>query len=368
MTRSGLSVSDGDRIMIFDSGGGTTDLMSADLSVKNGERIGLQSLQFDSAERVSGQPFGGTNITDSLALWMANDEKRPPERRFELLARANELDYADDPDSRWSSFDDRASAVDEEGVPTDPWTFKPPVMWQLRFPQLWHKIDHSKVQVYEESARQVELFAAVGGLPSLYLQAATVDSMIEKLLPDLLSQVERTAALDVKVSRPLSSVFVVGGNSEPEVVHRTLQRCLARVSPTTKVIVPQGMDLKEIVPRGTVLVLEETGFDLPYDLVIEAFGPDGKRIGEPRLFASNSIGTRTPVRFPFKEVAKGQVVRFRVKAKLGDECGVVATYDAANDSPSAASMDVRFSIEKQALHVQKTVGFMASHSEMIYDI
>lgn len=251
-----LDFQDGDQVIVFDSGGGTTDVALSTIRWEDG-RIQMEAPLTSGSHIENGQirQFGGTVVTQELGL----GAHRAGQSIHPLALLQSNLG-ALLPDELTAVFGDAefdSSEPFEAGAVED-W---PPKSWHRRFPLLYRDMERAKITVAAaEEPLASEVVAAMGGLADVTITRKNVDDIFDHHMSPLLGQVDK----DLGTPPRLKYVFPVGGNS---VAQRFISPHLRRKYRDRLVVLPPK-EANLAVARGTVFTYNPTVEALPYDVWI----------------------------------------------------------------------------------------------------
>lgn len=235
-----------DRVLVFDSGGGTTDICTATVVYEDGQfrltNVKSSSLDLEELyqqDKVASRDFGGTTVTQTLGALLYLESGETSSNAFRALLRE---------DHRREDFP----------VTQQNWVGEPKPWFQI-FRQFYHRLENAKRTLCASDADRANIVE--GGLP---LHRSYLDDCVDLLLRTLDEKLIKIC--DDSFGRGVrpNVVVCVGGNSFvrqiPEAVQRVLSgSSMARLS--SKIV-------NCAVAFGGVCLSEVLLPPLPYDLEI----------------------------------------------------------------------------------------------------
>jgi hypothetical protein len=223
-----VTFSDKETIIVYDSGGGTTDIAVGTLKVSPGS-IELEEIQSFSSKRHDGRPYGGTAVTDAILRNLWTD----PEEGDRWMALAHDIEG--DPE--------RSIPHPETGQAND--------VWHQYFPGFWMQIEQAKIELssgdrnIKVQGRQVEAMPFDDFILEDYGEGKDVAAQASSL-KDIIDHFKDKGKV-------INRIFLVGGNSNLLCLQKQLKDMLSPV----KIVVPQIADSKgtllDFVPVGVCL-------------------------------------------------------------------------------------------------------------------
>lgn len=350
-----VTLNDGEIILVYDSGGGTTDIIIGEIKLlRSGPELRVKLSR--SAVRASGHPYGGTSVTDSLAGGLfgffsrAYPDLAPPENPFNVWAR--QVDNSDSPSATAFTV---APVPGQVEMPTD---------WWRRFPRSFFRLEDAKLQL-SKTNEAVDLQMVHGDLGDT--ASLTPESLVrycERNL-DVTSQLHciRSAVRDYEMQeasqdkKTISKVFLVGGNCGLVALRNRLINELNGDS--LQVVVPQAMyhdrsgkekplPLNLVVPMGTCLAPCVQTSGIPYSQEFD-------------ILESNGTAPIATLRLP-KNALPGATDAHRFGPKLNPLAKKYVLEHYKLDGETR-HIQGRVSVELAADQVKMGVGFIALVTE-----
>lgn len=264
-TKTGATFHDfeeGDRILVFDSGGGTTDIALFTAREVDGQFEPEDVRQVGSHRREGSteyNQFGGTTLTQYIGFYKDVDSP--------MLPFANEYDARD-----YATFDESLELVSGKGflsiVPADAPDGGESLKWHRRFPRTYRLVEEAKRRVASmpsENNGEVLVPSSYGA--EVILERVEIDKIVDvellKILKSMIGQLGSNEATTIR------HVFAVGGNSNiPRVQYHLKElfsnRQFASISPEERMrAVPVGAlfayDPRIERPDYTLEIVDESG-------------------------------------------------------------------------------------------------------------
>lgn len=319
LARPRSELAPGERIMVFDSGGGTTDICIGTVA-REGNHLTLRNIVTAAATLGQGVQFGGTRITSRLGKKLHQSFGR------DLQIRVMYAWGEDDPNLPKYRHFLEADEPDIFGAED----MKP---WPAKFPDLFALVDSAKIQQSAAPNEPAEVYAEVaqgrgrGVSLAPRLTSDTAREGMELLKPSI----EELIAKGMP-----DKVFAVGGNS----LIQDIRRALAE-----QVFSPQE-DLTDAernlaVVTGGLWVRELVLNTLPYTL--EVTGPHSHL-----AFAAGSRPDPTPTAYTYW-IEPETEVRYDVNAKVDEEVIPLFEVVVRNDTETGRHVTIAFGIEGNVL-------------------
>lgn len=251
-----VPVQPGRKLVVFDSGGGTTDICVGTVEQRDGQ-LELRDIRTESAP-FHGRQFGGTTVTWVMGrLWSMDDDAAKgyvPALR-ELASSLQPSPESDGPDASSESRETflEHSSPDDNAPEWRVWS------WPKKYVGLWRLVDGAKID-----ASVADSSVKVGGYE--VLQSGSDNPLV--VSPALLTSISNNF---VKGCRTLLSevlganeVCFVGGNCR---LPGLMSNVADAASPRMSHPVP-GNDLDLAVAKGAVWISEWMRGGLPYGLAV----------------------------------------------------------------------------------------------------
>lgn len=274
-----VDLDDGDRILVFDSGGGTTDIALGTVRLRQGKLSLEDPQEVGSHHTASGETrqFGGTTVTHDLGTLVMDPSD--PYRYKLLLSEFNErVGRGSDDLGQTQESNVAFDVIDEDDrkivqpEPTEVPAPRHPPRWYRRFAFIYDRVENAKreltaatdpkashlwYELTDQATGNVETFFATKPL----LDGA-IDHRMKPVLESMLGQLREGA--EGRPERP-RFVFAVGGNC---CVPRITDHHLAGKFDKDQLIDLPPAERFRAVPAGTVYAVEPEVRTLPYSIEI----------------------------------------------------------------------------------------------------
>lgn len=274
-----VPVQPGKKLVVFDSGGGTTDICLGTVEQRNGV-LELVDIRTEAATYL-GRQFGGTVVSWAIGKLWSND--KDPTKNFLPALRelaATNMRAANGPDPETESpatFLEHDTPSDQDVDPTK-WG------WPKKYLGLWRMVDGAKIEACESGT------GLVGGIKNLERAGiANPLTVTNKLLNGISNSFAKGCESLLRDIMAEADVCFVGGNSRLSGLTERVGDFAARDHP-----VPAD-DRDLAVAKGTVWVSEWMRGGLPYTLFVtfQERQPKELRIGtQPVLGHAERVGSR----------------------------------------------------------------------------
>lgn len=339
------SFDEGDQVLVFDSGGGTTDIAGFTVHEVDGA-IEMQNVRQVGSHREGGEAgashqFGGTTLTQLIGFYKYTSK---PERGggARLLAFVNEHDGRNLP-----TFDESLKLT-ESGfksiVPADAEDGGESLRWHRRFPRFYRLVEDKK--------RALALLPDKDDLEMLYKDNhgevyliredldLIVDTEMKKVLDPMLADLttDGEQALD-----RIRHVFAVGGNSNIARIREKLlkkfsDRQLAELTPDQRIMA---------VPVGALFAYDPTSDRPPYSVSIVDPATGRAVADSTQLESSLGVPIEKQVRLhPMQEY------RLAVVAKWKQAEREIATFSIRNEMSGEGLVRWRVRLDGVSLVVE----------------
>ncbi len=328
---------DHDRVLVFDSGGGTTDICTATVVYEAGrfrltnvKSASLELNELKAEKKVISRDFGGTTVTQTLGALLYLDAGDTSKTAFRALLKE---------DHRQEEFPvTRLNWVGE------------PRPWFHTFGQFYHRLENAKRTLCSSDADRANIVQE--GMP---LHRAHLDECIDILLADLDEKLIKIC--DDAFGRGVrpNVVVCVGGNSFVSQIPEAVQRVLhgsSMVRLSSKII-------NCAVAFGGVCLGEVLLPPLPYDLEV---------VDEQRDEAILDIKRDNPMEKSYAnehvlEMPPGGEHQFGVYALHGEKRGLQKTVVIRNPWETSEIITTQFLMEGGRLRVR---AYCMDKDEQVY--
>lgn len=339
---------EGDQVLVFDSGGGTTDIacfnvheVDGAIEMKNVRQVGSHR---EGGEAGASHQFGGTTLTQLLGFFKYRQSPQVG-GGTRLLAFANEHDGRN-----LTTFDESLELTNSgfiSIVPENAEDGGESLRWHRRFPRFYRLVEEKKRDL--------------AGLPSkndfvLLYKDAHGDAFVEREILDLIVGTEMKKILEPMLAdlaaggeRALDRirhVFAVGGNSnvpgiQQHLLERFAGRQLAELTPDQRIMA---------VPAGALFAYDPTIDRPPYSVTI--FDPQWQRkvVDTNDLESSMGVPIERQVR-----LHPMQVYRLVALAKWKEEEAEIGSFVIRNEGAGEALVRWRTRLDGPSLVVETHV-------------
>jgi hypothetical protein len=326
LARNDTHLQPGERIMVFDSGGGTTDICIGTIE-RDGNHLTLRNIVTAAATLGEGIQFGGTRITSRLGKKLNQFYGR------DLQIRVMYAWGEDDPTlPKYQYFleaDDATIFAPEEKKP-----------WPAKFADLFSLVDSAKIKQAHEPAEEAVVYTEIGsgrgrGISlSPHVTSETAREGMELVKPSI---------NDLLSHELPDKVFAVGGNSLIPEIRRALAELV--FSPQEE-LTDEERNLA--VVTGGLWVRELVLNTLPYGLQVTGSGAEVD-------FPAGSRPDPTPTPYSFwLEPETG--VQFTVKASVGDENVILFEPSVRNNTGKGCNVTIQFAVQGAELTMSDDMG------------
>lgn len=340
------SFDEGDRVLVFDSGGGTTDIALFTAHELDDRAIEMKNVRQVGSHREGGESgashqFGGTTLTQLIGFYQYTRDT-PQGGGARLLAFANDHDGRD-----LTTFDE-SLRLTESGfidiVPPEAEDGGESLRWHRRFPRTYRLVeDKKRALALLPNFDDVEmLYKDRQG--EVYLERSELDlivdvemkKVLDPMLTDLASEGEQ--ALD-----RIRHVFAVGGNSNIARIRERLlkkfsDRQLAELTPDQRIMA---------VPVGALFAYDPMSDRQPYSVAIVEETTGKTIVTTEELESGMGVPIEKQVRLhPLQEYRLKAIARWRGKEDL------LSRFSIRNESSEETIVRWRVRLEGQLLFVE----------------
>lgn len=333
---------DGDRILVFDSGGGTTDIALCTVKVQGNDMSLGSDIRQVGAYTPEGRradpsmQFGGTTVTQGLGF-ITNKAK--PDKLLPIALSEHQL-----PPEMYSEFDSTESA----GLaPEDPDRY-PYSRWYNRFKKMYERFEHAKLDLSNDSTISKSLLYAEGLYDlteDLYVEREWLNQVVDVDMEPLIRSMIQDLFPDPLDRSKIRYAFAIGGNSNLAQVRKWLEpHFLNRMADLDRA------ERNLAVPGGAVFLYNTRFSFLPYDmwLVDEASGKELAR-----------FGSKAARHAPWEHhipVSAGKARGLALYAQNGGDPILLERCRVANTAEEERQIPVRFQLEGRRLIVTAKAG------------
>lgn len=338
----------GTRIMIFDSGGGTTDICTGTVEFQDG-KFNLKDIKTGTATLSGQTQFGGAKITWALGKWF---EQRSENHR-EFLKSAIQLtsdipkEAPDDPQKDAGFLE-----VEQPTVESEEWHLQP---WRDKYPEMYNRIDRAKCLLVESGGPSQAFYILPPDDFPLELLRTELDRLTDFAFDALRPDVKRAMP-----ERGTISAFLVGGNSRlPRLMDNLRDEGLLVKSWTEED--PEMMDIA--VAGGAAYIREMINDVLPYTLIVTLDGkPHRFEAGTPDRAGHDKM-------LAMFDVTPGAATSLSLEAELQSERHPLMNADGllAIDQPTLVRFSARIADMKLTITATTQTDSHA-YRELVYEI
>ena len=319
LAREDTHLSPGERIMVFDSGGGTTDICIGTVE-REGNHLTLRNIVTAAATLGEGIQFGGTRITSRLGKKLNQVYGRDLQIRVMYAWGENDPNLP-----KYKHFleaDDADVFGPEEKKP-----------WPVKFADLFALVDAAKIVQATAPDEEAHVYAEVGsgrgrGISlSPFMTSETAREGMELVKPSL---------ADLMSKEVPDKVFAVGGNSLIPEIRRALGELV--FSPQEALT---NDERNLAVVTGGLWVRELVLNTLPYGLEVTGMGSE-------LIYAAGSRPDPTPTPYSFW-IEPETAVEFEVAAMLGGEKVALFSPMVRNTTGRGRNVTIQFAVQGNEL-------------------